>query len=203
MDDFRTRLNVSRETSERLSAFVDLLTKWNSKINLVSKSSMEQVWIRHVWDSVQIYGLAPKGGLWTDLGSGGGFPGIVVAILALQASPDQRFVLVESDQRKATFLRVAIRELGLNATVDASRIESLPPANSDILSARALADLSTLLAFSDRHLSLGGIAIFPKGENWTKEVAAARAEWSFDLETHTSVTDPSAAILLVKGINRV
>ena len=195
-------LCVSRETEERLGAFVDLVTRWTKRINLIAKASLPEIWTRHVIDSVQVFTLAPTGHRWVDIGSGGGFPGIVAAICARDTRPDMRFVLIESDQRKAAFLRTAIRELGLSAEVIAARIESAEPQNADILSARALADLPALLEHAERHLAPGGCALFQKGAQWQKELAAARATWQFEAEAVTSVTNPDSVVLRIKGISR-
>ncbi|MFK7836951.1 MAG: 16S rRNA (guanine(527)-N(7))-methyltransferase RsmG [Sulfitobacter sp.] len=196
-------LNVSRETSEKLEVFADLVRKWTTKINLVSRSSVPELWSRHIADSAQIYELAPPFNRWVDLGSGGGFPGIVVAILADTAPSKPTVTLVESDQRKSTFLRTAIRELGLRATVISDRIEKIEPLNADILSARALADLDTLLEFSERHLGNGGLALFLKGAHWQKEADDARIRWSYTCEAIKSKTSADAAVLKIKDIARV
>ncbi|WP_299780000.1 16S rRNA (guanine(527)-N(7))-methyltransferase RsmG [uncultured Roseobacter sp.] len=196
-------LNVSRETLDRLSCFHDLLTKWNPKINLVSKASLAEVWDRHIRDSAQMYPLADTCRNWVDMGSGGGLPGLVITIIARELNPDLHVTMIESDMRKATFLRTVIRELGLTATVLTSRIEQTDPLDADVLSARALADLSSLLSFADHHLNPNGHALFFKGETWQKEVDEARKAWSFDLVSHTSKTNPNAAILEVREIKRV
>jgi 16S rRNA (guanine527-N7)-methyltransferase len=199
----KATLDVSRETLERLQAFYDLLRKWNPKINLVSKASLNDAWARHIIDSAQIYDLTGTCDLWADFGSGGGFPALVVAIIAKEKDPVRKVVLVESDQRKAVFLRTVIRDLDLNASVEAKRIEDLSPLQADVVSARALADLTTLLTFTKRHLKPSGRALFFKGETWKKEVEDARESWSFDLVAHRSKTNSEAAILEVKEIRRV
>lgn len=195
--------DVSRETLADLEHFAALVEKWTARINLISRATVADVWERHILDSTQLYSLVHTSGHWVDLGSGGGFPGIVVAILARGQGADQRFTLVESDTRKSTFLRTAIRELNLDATVLAQRIEEVPPLNADILSARALADLSTLLGFADRHLAPGGTALFPKGAAHEKELDDARTQWSYSCETIKSSTNPEAAVLKIKDIARV
>lgn len=196
--------NVSRETGEALKIYVELLRKWNPRINLVSRSTIPNVWDRHVRDSIQIYELSPdKTGHWVDLGSGGGFPGMVVAILAHGQIPGRKVTLIESDQRKATFLRQVLRETNTPANVIAERIETTPPQAANTVSARALSDLTTLCGYAQRHLSTGGIALFPKGENWKKEMAEARATWSFSLIEHTSQTDPNAVILQIGDLVHV
>jgi 16S rRNA (guanine527-N7)-methyltransferase len=197
------KLNVSRETLERLEAFSGLVQKWTAKINLISKASVAEVWERHIVDSAQIYRLAEGGGHWVDLGSGGGFPGVVCAILSKGEGDPYRFTLVESDQRKCAFLRTAIRELGLDAEVICDRIEAVDPLQADVLSARALADLSILLSFSELHLKKTGVALFPKGETWPKEHKAAQIEWSYAAEMIRSETNDAAAVLKIKEIVRV
>ncbi|WP_170451823.1 16S rRNA (guanine(527)-N(7))-methyltransferase RsmG [Ruegeria arenilitoris] len=195
-------LSVSRETFEKLSIFVNLLRKWNPKINLVSRSTLPEVWSRHIKDSIQVFHLVEPKNHWVDLGSGGGFPGLVCAILASETSPETEFTLVESDQRKSAFLRTVIRETKANCSVISKRIEVVDPLGADVLSARALADLTTLLSFCDRHLKEDGVAVFPKGATWKKEIDAAQREWSFTTEPANSLTDPQAVILKIKGVSR-
>lgn len=196
-------LDVSRETLEMLSAFVALVEKWTTKINLISRNSIQDIWTRHIADSAQLYDLAPSSGRWVDLGSGGGFPGIVAAILSKCDKRDHHFTLVESDTRKAVFLRTAIRELNLVAVVSSDRIEETVPLSADILSARALADLDVLLLYAARHLNKDGVALFSKGAQWQKEDYAARIRWSYDCDPITSKTNPAAAVLKIKDIARV
>ena len=196
-------VDVSRETFEKLEAFAHLVKKWNPKINLISKSSVQDLWDRHICDSAQLFHLAPSFGKWVDLGSGGGFPGIVIAILGQGVSANGDVTLVESDQRKCAFLRTAIREIDLSADVIADRIENIPPLAADVISARALADIKTLLIHTKRHLKPGGTAIFPKGETWRKEHKEAQHIWSYSCEAITSATNPAAAILKIKDISRV
>ena len=195
--------DVSRETSERLKTFEALVHKWNPAINLVSRNSLAQLRERHILDSIQVYKAAPHNfDHWVDLGSGGGFPGIVIAILAAEAFPTQRATLIESDTRKAMFLRTALRETGVPATVLAERIEVAEPQNAQIVSARALADLTDLLGYAARHLAPEGVAIFPKGATWRDEVEAAKSQWNFSMEVVTSKLDPDAAILSITGVSR-
>lgn len=195
--------DVSRETESLLHALVALLRKWNPAINLVAKSTIDDAWSRHILDSAQLYTLGQPSGHWVDLGSGGGFPGLVIACLAKGQGDPLRLTLIESDQRKATFLRQAVRELDLPATILCQRIEQAEPQSADTLSARALADLPALLHFAKRHLAETGIALFPKGARWQQEVDMARKDWHFDLTAHPSATDPAGAILAVKALSHV
>jgi 16S rRNA (guanine527-N7)-methyltransferase len=195
---------VSRETLDRLERLETLLAKWNPAINLVSKSTVEKTWDRHILDSAQLFNLAPATARqWVDMGSGGGFPGLVIACLAADLRPHLSITMIEADQRKATFLRQASRDLGVNPTILANRIESTPPQNADVLSARALASFPVLLGFAQSHLGAGGMALFPKGATWRDEVAEARKDWHFDITPHPSATDPQGAILAVKAITHV
>ncbi len=194
-------LTVSRETSARLDSFVELLTKWNAAINLVAKSTLCDAWSRHILDSAQILSFAPEDARrWADLGSGGGLPGLVIAILAAEKRPDLKVTLVESDQRKAAFLREAVRQLELNTTTCAERIENLPPLGAQVVSARALAPLKTLLGYARRHLAQGGVAIFPKGAGHEAELAESLERWRFSVQKHPSRTDPNAVLLCIGDI---
>lgn len=196
-------LNVSRETEQRLRDFVLLLEKWNAAINLISRSTMGQVWSRHILDSAQIFSYASSANRWVDLGSGGGFPGIVVAILAVEFAPNMKIILVEADQRKAAFLRQVGQTLGLSINVIADRIELIASLTADVVSARALAPLPQLCVFAKTHLAPDGAAIFLKGKSCDAEIADARKDWNFSLESHASITDPSAVVLVLKEISNV
>lgn len=194
--------DVSRETTERLETYATLLRAWNPRINLVSRATLENAWTRHIVDSAQVFRLAPQRGHWCDLGSGGGFPGLVCAILASELAPQLHFTLVESDQRKCAFLRSVLRETSVTAEVRAARIEALPSLGADILSARALADLSQLLIHAERHLSDDGLALFQKGRQWKKEVDNASKTWRFAMEAIKSETEDDAVILSISGVSR-
>lgn len=196
-------LDVSRETTERLEELQALLIKWNPAINLVGRSTLSSVWERHILDSAQIYKLGTPHGRWADLGSGGGFPGLVVACIAAGRADPIDVTLVESDRRKATFLRTASTQLGLSATVICDRIEHIPPLDAQTISARALAALPLLLTYAKRHVASKGRCLFLKGVNWNQEVALARMEWTFDLDVHPSLTDPDGTILVVEEIAHV
>ncbi len=195
---------VSRETLDRLHAYAALLEKWSAKINLVAPATIADLWDRHIIDSAQVFALAPyDAALWVDLGTGGGLPGLVCAIMARDQMPDCRFVLIESDQRKAAFLMTAARELGLsNVQVLAQRIEAAPPQSAQIVTARALAPLPQLLPLVARHSAAGAVAILPKGKAYAEELEAARKDWHFTATAHVSQTDPLARVLEIKEISR-
>lgn len=201
---FADKFDVSRETMARLQAYASLLEKWNPKINLVAKSTLPSVWHRHIADSAQIWKLAPLGACtWLDIGSGAGFPGLVVAAIAAEKAPELQVILVESDRRKSVFLQTAARAMGLKAKVLTERIESLEPQNADILSARALAPLTQLLEYADKHLNEGGTCLFPKGAKAELELTEAASSWHISHKSFPSLTDPEAVILSIGERNRV
>jgi 16S rRNA (guanine527-N7)-methyltransferase len=203
-EDFRAAFNVSRETIARLEQHLALLEKWNPRINLVSKATLPDAWSRHFADSAQLWRFRPPGSrLWLDLGSGAGFPGLVIAALAAEEAPELAVRLVESDQRKAAFLREVARTSGLAVTVIDDRIESLAPQGADVVSARALAPLSDLVPMLQKHRRPGGIGLFPKGGAVHKELADANAHWRFEHKIYASLVEQKAAIVEIGAIDRV
>lgn len=196
-------LDVSRETRVRLDSFARTLHDWAPRINLVARSTLDALEERHIADSAQLFALRPVDARhWADLGTGGGFPGLVIAILAAEQAPDLRVTLVESDRRKAAFLAAAARAADVRPTILAERAESLPPLAADVLSARALAPLGRLLAHAERHLAPGGTALFPKGAAHAQEIAEALAAWRFTVQKIPSRTDPSGVVLAIQGVAR-
>ncbi|MBK9081063.1 MAG: 16S rRNA (guanine(527)-N(7))-methyltransferase RsmG [Rhizobiales bacterium] len=192
---------VSRETASTLDALAALVRRWQSVRNLVAPSTLPQLWTRHVLDSAQLVALAADtASRWVDLGSGGGFPGLVVASM-LKRRSGFRITLVESDQRKAAFLRTAARELGLPVDVRADRIETVVPTlgSCDVVSARALAPLPTLLDMAGPLLEGGAVGLFPQGEQATSELTDFGPAGKFAITLTPSVTHPSAAIAVVKA----
>lgn len=197
-------LNVSRETIEKLQLFQKSLIKWNDHINLISKDSAKNSWQRHVVDSSQLFPLIEENDRsWVDLGSGAGFPGLVIAIIAQDLRPMLKVTMVEADQRKCTFLRTILRETGTDAEVVVARIEELPGFKADVLSARALAPLDKLLEHAKMHRKPEGRCLFLKGESWLKEAEEARRLWTFDMIPHKSITDPRAAVLEIGTFDHV
>lgn len=197
-------LQISDLATERLKIFVALLAKWNAAINLVSPASLTDVWTRHVADSAQVIDYAPiRRARWLDMGSGAGFPGVVIALITADTPNPVEMILVESDQRKAAFLSTVSRETGVPMIIQAARIEAVAPQNVDIVSARALAPLVKLCAFAERHLAPDGAALFLKGGHYDAEIAEARRTWSFSLDVGRSSTDPAGAILIMKDFRRV
>lgn len=198
-------LDVSRETMERLDTFVALFRKWAKAINLVAPSTLSEIWSRHIVDSMQISALYPGPRDWVDLGSGGGFPGIVTGIL-LTGAGDGWVHLVESNNKKAAFLRTAILETGARASVHAIRIEDAPAVidRCDAISARALADLDLLMEFglpwAERNPDLR--FFLHKGRDYQREVDKALGRWRFDLVRHASIVEPDSVVLELSNLSR-
>ena len=191
---------VSRETLARLDAYVALLRRWQGVKNLVGPETLADVWSRHVDDSLQLADHAPLEGLWVDLGSGAGFPGLVLAILAAETSA--RVVLIESNARKAAFLREVARVTGAPAEVEAARIEATIDgfAGATAVTARALAPLPDLLDWAKPLLTTGTIGLFPKGRDAEAELTAARERWRFDADLLPSRTASDARIVRVTSL---
>jgi len=194
---------VSRETVGRLDRFVAVLTQWQQRINLIAPSTLPKLWTRHIADSLQLLALAPAARSWVDLGSGGGFPGLVIAC-ALVETPGARVHLVESNAKKAAFLREAVRATGAPVMVHAVKIADFianVPAPLEIVTARALAPLADLLATAYPLLKRGAIGIFPKGQDVGAELTEAAKCWSIQASLVPSRTDPRGRIIVVKGID--
>jgi 16S rRNA (guanine527-N7)-methyltransferase len=198
-------IDVSRETQERLDRFAELFQKWAAKINLVAASTVEQLWTRHIIDSLQIRNIVPGTGKWIDLGSGGGFPGVITAITL--AEKQQGWIdLVESNNKKSSFLRMALAETGGRGSVHPIRIEdaqkSLPA--PDFISARALADLDMLFEFTHPWAQANSQLrlIFHKGRDYQAEIDKARGRWDFDLIKHQSVVEADSVILEIASLTR-
>ncbi|PCH98950.1 MAG: 16S rRNA (guanine(527)-N(7))-methyltransferase RsmG [Rhodobacteraceae bacterium] len=195
--------DVSRETLSDLERLVELLVKWNKAINLVGKSTLDQVWSRHILDSAQIWSQRPADlRTWVDLGSGGGFPALVLAILAKKDAPNAVFHMIESDVRKCSFLRTVSRETFSKTEIHAVRIESAPDIQADVVSARALASVDQLLSYSEKFLGISGFCLFLKGQGCVTEVENAQESWKFEFSTTQSLTDLSAQVLKVWNIAR-
>ena len=198
---------VSRETIDRLEIYQSLLEKWQGSINLVGPATLHQFWTRHVADSAQLVALAPPlARRWVDLGSGGGFPGLVIALIwASRPATDGGAVhLLESDGRKCEFLKTVVRETGAPAVVHEGRIEEIGQQNPDIfaeidvISARALAPLDKLLLMSLPYFDIHTIGLFMKGRGWQEELTASEVSWNMGVEVVPSKTDEEAKILICR-----
>jgi len=189
--------SVSRETRERLDIYADLLRKWQRSINLVGPRTLDDLWNRHFVDSAQLMPLIPSTArVLVDFGSGAGFPGLVLAILGVP-----QVHLIESDQRKSTFLWEVARATGTSVTVHTKRIEQVTPFPADIVTARALAPLGDLLAFAAPFIGPDSLCLFPKGQTAEDELTAASKTWNINVDRIQSVTDPGATILRVSQVS--
>lgn len=192
---------VSRETEQRLATYVDLLARWRKVTNLISTTTFAEVWSRHVADSAQLLALAPGAKRWVDLGSGAGFPGMVIAI-QLADEPGAMVHLIESDQRKCAFLREVARVTGAAAKIHATRIETISPEALlpvDAVTARAFAPLPILLDFAKVWLTSGAVGVFPRGKTTEAQLRDIPDSTDFRFETVASKIDARTAILIVRG----
>jgi 16S rRNA (guanine527-N7)-methyltransferase len=216
--DFAALFNVSRETLARLETYERLLRQWQAAVNLVAPGTLDDVWQRHFADSAQLFLLAPPGARsWVDLGSGAGFPGLVIAILWADCSPpaveegqgrgeSRRVVLIDSHARKCAFLREVVRQTGVGSRIDVDilsiRIEqvatqaNLP--HPDVVSARALAPLDRLLALASPLFTPATVGLFMKGKEAAAEIDTAKKSWNFNIELVQSRTEPEGQIVLIR-----
>jgi 16S rRNA (guanine527-N7)-methyltransferase len=199
-DDVRQLTGVSRETLERLNAYLDVLDDWRERINLIGPGEGRHLWRRHVLDSLQLLEqIFPDDKLVADLGSGAGFPGLVLAC-ALAERPGAFVTLVEKSVRKSEFLVAAIDQVGLQARVLNVRLEEAPREKFDVVTARALAPLPKLLGFAQAWLKPSGKALLMKGRDTAAELAEAREAWTFDLSTLESRSSPEGRVLKVSSL---
>jgi 16S rRNA (guanine527-N7)-methyltransferase len=192
---------VSRETFEALLRFEQAFLKWNQRINLSAPSTLGDVWRRHILDSAQLAAIEPKAERWLDIGSGGGFPGLVMAFLLRERGG---FIgLVESNRKKAGFLQAMVGEFGLPARVLARRIDQSYAlvATPQIVTARALAPLPLLLDLAAPWLTAGARGLFHKGRDYRLEVEESAHRWRFDLVEHASATDPEGVVLELRNLH--
>ena len=196
-EEFAAKTGVSRETLARLKAYADLLTDWNARHNLVAKSTLPDLWHRHFWDSAQLVPQIPAGArTLADLGSGAGFPGLVLALLR----PELTVTLHEATTKKCAFLQAAADRIGLKVTIRNSRLEDLPAQAFDAVTARALAPLPQLLQYAYPFTGPNSVCLFLKGQNVGAELTEAHKYWSMEVSQVPSQTEPSAAIVTVRKL---
>lgn len=195
---FAAATNVSRETLRRLEAYAALLLTWQARINLIGPATLGELWRRHFLDSAQLFPLIPPGTQsLVDLGSGAGFPGLVLAILGVPGVE-----LIEGDSRKAAFLREAARMTAAQVVIRDCRIEAVPPHVADVLTARACAPLDRLLALGERFIGPQTTCLFLKGERVEEELTAAGKAWTMTVSRHASRADPAGTILMLQQVAR-
>ena len=196
-NDFAAKADVSRETLVRLKAYADLLIDWNARHNLVAKSTLPDLWHRHIWDSAQLAPLLPPGAkTLADLGSGAGFPGLVLAALR----PDIAVTLHEATTKKCAFLQAAADRMGLTISIENARMEELPRKVHDVVTARACAPLPLLLQYAHSFVGPNSVCLFLKGQNVGSELTEATKYWNMEVSQVPSQTDPSAAIVTVRKL---
>lgn len=194
---FAAETGVSRETLNRLRRYAEMLTLWQQRINLVGRSTLPDLWRRHMLDSAQLMPLLPPGArTLVDLGSGAGFPGLVLAIMGV---PEVH--LIESDARKAAFLREVSRETSAPATIHAIRIEAAPTLVADVITARALAPLPALLRYASRFAGPATVMLLPKGQDAARELTEARKQMKMQVDSVPSVTDAAGSILRISDLS--
>jgi 16S rRNA (guanine527-N7)-methyltransferase len=196
-DDFAAQTVVSRETLARLTAYADLLVEWNARHNLVAKSTLPDLWQRHFWDSAQLAPLIPaQARSLADLGSGAGFPGLVLAALR----PDIPVTLHEATTKKCAFLQAAADRMGLTITIENARMEDRPQKAFDVVTARACAPLPLLLEYAHRFVGPNSVCLFLKGQNVGAELTEAHKYWNMEVSQVPSQTDPSGAMVTVRKL---
>jgi 16S rRNA (guanine527-N7)-methyltransferase len=203
MENLLEKYNVSRETTENLVTFQNMVLEWNEKFNLISKSSVEDIWERHVLDSAQlIQYIKNEDKTLYDFGSGAGFPAVVLAIISRELYPNLKITLIESIGKKATFLSEVNKKLKLNMVVLPERIEKLTLPKADIITSRAMASLEKLLQYAKPFCNKETKLLFLKGEKWQEEIKTAEQKWTFEHQSFSSETSEKGRVLLIKNIRR-
>jgi 16S rRNA (guanine527-N7)-methyltransferase len=198
---FLDKTSVTHETIHRLTVYQEMLISWNVNKNLVAVSTLPQIWTRHFLDSAQLMPFIPETTQTVaDLGSGAGFPGLVLAILAKEKNSPLCVHAIESTGKKADFLEAVVQELGLNAIVRRERIENIKDLRADVITARALKPLPELLKYANRLIHKDSLCLFLKGRNATEELTQAKKYWTFSTEIHPSQSDDSGNVLVMKDL---
>ena len=196
-EEFAAQTGVSRETLARLKAYADILADWNARHNLVAKSTLPDLWQRHMWDSAQLTAMIPpETRTLADLGSGAGFPGLVLAAMR----PELQVTLHEATTKKCAFLQAAAERMGLHVTVENARMEERPQRAFDVVTARACAPLPQLLEYAHSFVGPNSVCLFLKGQNVGAELTEAHKYWNMEVSQDPSQTDPSGAMVTVRKL---
>jgi len=201
LDDLKAHYDVSRETSEKLLALIAALEDWRGRINLMGPKEYDSLWRRHILDSAQLIEHLPDKGAIADLGSGGGFPGLVLAIMRPAGSGPVH--MIDSVGKKCAFLRQIVRDLGLHAQIHQARIEAVSLSQISCVTARALAPLDKLLTYAEPWTREGAGALFLKGQNWQEELTLAQKCWRFSSKVIPSLSHSGGVVLKLSEISRV
>ncbi len=203
MKNFIEKYNVSCETIEKLKTYQELLFEWQKKFNLVSNSSLQNIWDRHFADSAQLYKYIPKtANTLIDFGSGAGFPAMVLAIMGLEKTPYLNVSMVESVKKKTLYLKEVADKTKTNVTIINDRIENLPTIKYDVITSRAMASLVDLLEYSNRFCHKDTVCIFPKGKSYSSELAEAHKKWKFKCVIEASDVSEEGKILIITNIKK-
>ena len=202
MENLIEKYNVSRETIAKLKAYETSLSEWQAKFNLVSNNSLSEAWNRHFLDSVQLIEYIPNNAkTLLDFGSGAGFPGMVIAVVVAEKQPKLKITLVESIKKKTLYLNV-VRELcGVNVDIINDRIENLKPQKADVITSRAMCNLSDLLKYAYRFTTKNTIMLFPKGKNYQTELEKAKERWRFDCKAEQNKVSDEGVILVITNLS--
>lgn len=204
MKNFIDTYDVSRETFEKLKTYERLLVEWQQKFNLVSNSTLECAWERHFLDSAQLFKfIPPNAKIMYDFGSGAGFSGMVLAIMANEKTPYLKVKLVESTGKKTLYLNEVKNQTSANVEIINQRIESLVPEKADVITSRALSSLKELFEYAHKFCSLKTTCIFPKGKKYQEEIADARKSWNFDCQVFDSEQSDEGKILVITKLSKI
>lgn len=198
------KYNVSRETFDRLKAYEASLHEWQQKFNLVSNASLENAWERHFLDSVQLYNLIPENAkTLVDFGSGAGFPGMVLAIMAFEKTPYLKVSLIESITKKTVYLNEVKNITGINVEIINNRVENIKTNPVDVITSRAMCSLTELMTYTQKFAGPKTVCIFPKGKKYLEEVAEAHKQWQFSYQVVPSEQSEEGVILVITKISKI
>lgn len=204
MENFCSKYNVSRETFLKLKTYQQLLSEWQTKFNLVSSTTLETAWERHFLDSAQLFKYIPQDAkVMYDFGSGAGFPGLVLAVMANEKTPYLKINLVEATSKKTLYLNHVKEQLNINVNIINDRIEKIVPERADVITSRALASLEELFRYVYKFCSRQTVCIFPKGKKYAEEIATARKNWNFDVRIEPSEQSDKGRILIITRLSKI
>ncbi len=204
MKNFMEKYHVSRETFERLKVCQKLLSEWQERFNLVGKNTLDDAWNRHFLDSAQLFKFIPENAeTLYDLGSGAGFPGMVLAIMAAEKTPYLNISLIESTAKKTLYLNELKKQTAINVNIVNDRIENLPSVKVDVITSRALTALDNLLGYAHRFCKASTVCIFPKGRKYAEEIELARRRWKFDCRIEDSEQSAEGKILIITNLSKI
>lgn len=204
MKNFCDTYNVSRETFDKLKHYQSMLIEWQSKFNLVSSSTLDDAWNRHFLDSVQLFQYIPnQAKVLYDFGSGAGFPGMVLAIMANEKMPDLQVSLIESTTKKTLYLNAVKSKTNTNVTILNDRIENLQLPKADVITSRAMASLTELLGYAYKFCKKESVCIFPKGKKYAEELSEAHKRWKFKCRIVASTQSDEGKILIINNLSKI